>query len=371
MAASATQAPRLGRTFRAAVDYVVQVTPPDEGVPYYHKLFDVDDPTRTGPPVDDPGDPPTYPGGDDNRAGGPIDGSEGQRFTGPGGTSTVTFELYAGAAHPGDNWRKVVAIKQDRINIIQVEEPSSTGALLNVGGHGVAQTPMISIWRTLWVELDHMAAPPEGTTFNTDEIDCQPPSPTVVGNCGPGPGGAQREPGLNVLQLAFRAAYVEPKVVTDEYNVARVTLFNHNLNGVEQAAMAQLFRDTGDGDRWFWTAYALSAYEGSDLSDNDPDTEDELRGRNEPDEPEWAAVFLETIRDMYQDGEYTFAPTYSQARLEAQTLAHEIAHQFEVPDPNPLNDPVRSIMSTVVPPNGRPDNFDGGELDIIRDQEFV
>lgn len=73
---------------------------------------------------------------------------------------------------------------------------------------------------------------------------------------------------------------------------------------------------------------------------------------------------------MYQD-EYTFAPTYSQARLEAQTLAHEIAHKFDVPDPNPMNDPVRSIMSTVVPPNGRPDNFDAGELDVIRDQASV
>lgn len=130
---------------------------PKVGVPIYVRIFDVDDPSSSSLPVD-PNDA-AGPTGNDNRESWPngyMDLSSSttagvQGLSAPG-TAVVQFFV---SMHPGDNYKAFVTASQaDRDSITQTM--ADGGAPLP---NGVYASPMLTVWRKLFIEQDSMQSP--------------------------------------------------------------------------------------------------------------------------------------------------------------------------------------------------------------------
>ncbi|MEX2173757.1 MAG: hypothetical protein WD872_05300 [Pirellulaceae bacterium] len=179
-------------------------------------------------------------------------------------------------------------------------------------------SPLLEVWRTLWVESDHMGSPDaHGATPGTfggvtDDVSMTPPKPTIE----------------MLGQLLYPAkvfvAYAHPEDDTRDE-----TLFVHNKS---DTTVHPPVRDI-ESAKHFWHIHMLGAYEWKVELDNDnevlPDTntEDFLVGWSEPDGNDPTNfVFYETIRDIHAEPQ--LPGMVELPVLEDRVSAHEALHRF-------------------------------------------
>jgi len=159
-------------TDRRAVKVTATMANAVAGIPIIFKSFDVDDPSAAGDAVD----PDTGGAGSglDNRI---ASGQNGiMQVSGSGSTNeVVAYTNSSGVAeanlivsmHPGDNYRVAASGNVAALNDIRVDgtilEDSSNNALPLTKVKG---TDMLTVWRTLHLEVDRMAAPSGNSGWN-------------------------------------------------------------------------------------------------------------------------------------------------------------------------------------------------------------
>jgi hypothetical protein len=130
---------------------------------------------------------------------------------------------------------------------------------------------------------------------------------------------------MSVLMAAMKECYIE--AVRDTNRDDNEVPF---LKNVPNEYLQNTLGPTHRGSKYwegpdYWSVYAILCYEGDVNMDFDPDLcETGLLGGTTIPEPEYSAVFYETISDdsRYQSG------GQSPADRAAENLAHEIAHAF-------------------------------------------
>ncbi len=124
---------------RTIVTVKATITPAIDNKHVYFKNFDVDDPS----PVD-----ADTTGPDNNGGNGAL--STNDAVTEDSGEARVRFAV---TMNPGDNFRIAASVCQDRLN-----ETVTTQAMADADTPppGVKFTPMLTVWRHLWIERDSM-----------------------------------------------------------------------------------------------------------------------------------------------------------------------------------------------------------------------
>jgi len=164
-------------------------TAPGAVLNIYLKAFDVDDPTQSDPDrIVDGNDGPQLQNGDDNKTidnlGMPFPGvfaaNESQSITlhvGSDGIATLpnggNVEFIVGM-QPGDNYRIAVALKSEDLNVLHVHSNIAAGYVKpsdeQPSGFNGVVSPMLTVWRKLYLEIDSMTAvPTTGDQKNYEE----------------------------------------------------------------------------------------------------------------------------------------------------------------------------------------------------------
>jgi hypothetical protein len=136
-----------------------QFPPAQTTVRVHFASYDVDDPAPYAPDKDnDTGDVA------DNR-GTPANGSASPDYFDiqPGQTEASTNFTVSG--QPGDNYRVAASTSQDWLLGLKAVQPSTTGEMTVPTEAPGPVSEMLTVWRTLNVELESMAAPPPPTTL--------------------------------------------------------------------------------------------------------------------------------------------------------------------------------------------------------------
>lgn len=155
-----------------------RITPPVPGIPIYFKSFDVTDPTP------DLTIDPNGTAGNDN-LGSPQAGTliSATASTGLSGTAGVEFNV---TMQPGDNFRIAAACKASALAPLTVADPSAPG-YIEANGNQVAVfagriSPMLTVWRKLYYEVDTMDRPTFAqNTWTAEWKDLTPQKVSGVG----------------------------------------------------------------------------------------------------------------------------------------------------------------------------------------------
>ncbi len=131
------------------------IVPPEAGVEVHFRAFDVDDPSANGLPIDDGSL------SQDNR-GSPRTGAPetAMALTDSSGTAQFTFTV---TRQPGDNFRVATNVcDATPLNSMSVIQGVNGADIVDAQGAPVPTerlSPLLTVWRRLWVERDSMAAP--------------------------------------------------------------------------------------------------------------------------------------------------------------------------------------------------------------------
>jgi hypothetical protein len=152
----------------------------------YFRLFDVDDPTQNftnnAANVADPLDTATAFAGDDNRLsagdtglGASPAGIISTNVVGP--ASFVDFRYHITDRQPGNNWKVVASCSSNYLADV-ILDTSSTGRGTNFLCQATSSTvstnmisPLLSVWRTLHIEVDSMEQEPDSALTKEPDID--------------------------------------------------------------------------------------------------------------------------------------------------------------------------------------------------------
>jgi hypothetical protein len=317
-------------------------------VTVYLRMYDVDDPSSNSA-TDKTLDDETLPA--DNR-GTTGDLKSFTLKTDDNGVAVGTVKL---SRQPGDNFRVVATLDKD-LNLetgVVVKQKDATAGVYTAGGDAVAAksaitvtSEPITVWRHLWIEQDHMAAPPEGELFDDTE-----PRKDVK------PDGAVADPKLDLAINYFRKAYVEVAAVTT-LNARKESKWIHNIGGSEYPAKLNDFVDQTKkyfpqvqevmassrdvhGTANFWTIQVVGAYEAGVFEDQDPHSgapTDPLladypdtwvlgfsRYAGDTPKDSGALIYMETIRDAVDAGALQTFKWNAQTRKWETQVAKTIA----------------------------------------------
>lgn len=147
---------------RAIIDPVIPADPsrPSEAltVPVNFKPFDVDDPAPYAPDLD--GDTGTTVA--DNR-GSPREGAIEQPIVNLAAGQTNAKSFFQTSLRPGDNYRAAASTSQEWLQGVRAVQPNQTGELGVTEEEKASVSDMLTVWRTLHVEMDSMGDPPADT----------------------------------------------------------------------------------------------------------------------------------------------------------------------------------------------------------------
>jgi hypothetical protein len=199
-------------------------------------------------------------------------------------------------------------------------------------------SPVLTVWRRLWVEADSMGVSPQN----------------IPGDDEAWQGVDIPDPPLDAVQAAMREAYVD--VCRHPLHNEPNTTWEHNFADPAEGLQYVLgggrwgagFRQSGNEEAAdFWVVYVVGVYElgrvggivgiGNDGDpvpddgDNDPDQEVHSPGATSSDEPEASLIAIEQVRDEATQHHIDYNRDLS------YTTAHEIGHQFELPHHNNLD----------------------------------
>ncbi|MCC7086569.1 MAG: hypothetical protein IT427_16345 [Pirellulales bacterium] len=261
------------------------------------------------------------PEGDDNNAGSlnpppPYKhaiGIDEENFTIPiaSGQTTGSVVRNITEPQPGNNFEVVVSPHND-LGRVSLDSDYATSPVVFVRGveqayPGNRVSAVLEVWRTLWVELDHMGAPGAGEVFDGDDESAAPASPEI-----------------GTLRDLVSAAHIEVRSLPDEFNETREIPFQHYIlqaGGNWDTAGRDEYSEQG-----FWVVRAVGAYEYSEDWDHDTNFERGLLGISGVPGSDNAShsiyVFWETIRDCSVDWGFDL-----DAGLSLVT-AHEVLHKF-------------------------------------------
>jgi len=202
----------------------------------------------------------------------------------------------------------------------------------------------LTVWRTLWMELDDMVAPdpaPEprgggpfdGAGVGNDDVYLDPPIPLIA-----------------LAQNELQWGLIEVKALPAEHNNQDAmpgdgtgTLeFRHNLASLRAANFLGAVRDVAS-ERYFWVIHTVGAYE-EEIRDYDPNGSVFMIGYAYgmmTDESN--AIFFETVRDVAANCPAAVA----RETIEGRIVLHEALHRFLGPHGAPGAD--EGVM--VVEPN--------------------
>ncbi len=146
---------------RAITDPVIPANPsrPAEAltVPVYFKSLDADDPAPYAPDLDSD-TPEKAPS--DNR-GSPKEGMIEQPIVNVTAGKTTAKSFFQTSLQPGDNYRVAASTSQEWLSGLQAVPSSPTGELAVTAEEKETNvSEMLTVWRTLHLELDSMAAAP-------------------------------------------------------------------------------------------------------------------------------------------------------------------------------------------------------------------
>jgi hypothetical protein len=329
--------------------FKVFVQPAELGRKVYVKAFDPDDPSASMGPVDDDG-----AGGlaEDNRGGKPSLVTDGKLITTDeiAGAFAVAKTTFKPKNAIGDNYRIVAAPRStnfDNIEAIYSASPAHTLGLLQyedgpgrsptftileggpqgIPGNTIFLSPLLTVWRTLWVEIDTMEDPPNVAARQGDNLESIP------------------APDIGAFTDAFSAMFIDVQALPAAINSHSTFTFMHHGSKADWAAKivgANKARDTQTESDHFWTVYLASVYEIGQIGDsfskdnddaddtNDDDAEDNefaMLGWTEDDGPDYSLIAQEVVRDLIAEHATEWNPT--EAGLVHQVVAlHEIGHQF-------------------------------------------
>jgi len=138
-----------------------------EGFEVYFRIFDVDDPSSSTAPIDtNDGAPPK--GGDNRGTGG--SGGMDMAHTDENGIAELVMTV---TMRPGDNYKVIASCSEDYIENLTLEDFEEGPA------HGES-TEMLTVWRRLGVEFDHMGEPPAAQKFGIVSGTSQKITSTVL-----------------------------------------------------------------------------------------------------------------------------------------------------------------------------------------------
>jgi hypothetical protein len=293
------------------------------------KIFDPDNPLVGAADPNDPNNAINKP--DDNVKDGGLDGSGNpplalgitpSSFTLTlGNNQTSEFEeLTITHPQPGNNF--IAAAMQGKV--------AATLASLKFRDDGVTlhhlvkgnladdhHTDLLTVWRRLWVESDHMDAPGDNDgpfngdpdCNNCDDVRATPGAPTI-----------------DTLSDLLESIPVIVLPVSGEHDTQDIATFKHHqINSQIPAGVRNV-----TSSQYYWSVHMLGAYESDPDSDNDPDTEGWLAGWSEPvgvDDPT-NFVFYETARDLWAEPEIGGGLMVPLATGLDRISAHEALHRF-------------------------------------------
>ena len=248
------------------------------------------------------------------------------------------FSVRTDSRQPGNNFIVGTNGRQERVDHYQFRKSDGTTLILMQNGQETVvpqayQTPMLTVWRTLWMEQDDMVAPDprpmpvgdgpfDGAGVGNDDVQMDP-----------------HEPPITLATTNLAAALVRVQQLPAQYDQKDGVDFVHNLPFGLFETKGRPVRDV-DSERYFWVVHLIGAYECDTSIDHDPNTETGLFGYDSglmSDAPIY--VFLETARDLV-------ANTPGMVPLntyENRGALHETLHQFLGPhsqDPNNPSNPV-------------------------------
>ena len=239
--------------------------------------------------------------------------------------TVATKELTITETQPGNNYIVAAHSQQAIVDNLKFKDDSVSlfyrkpGTTTSFDVPATHRTEVLEVWRTLWVESDHMEAPGDDDgPFNgdaacggadlkaCDDVKATPTDPTI-----------------DTLTELMNIAFVTVKALPAEYDPRNTIPFDHNL---EDTAVPNV-RDE-PSSQYFWTVHMLGAYEFQTDRDNDPHNEPWFAGWSEhllADDPT-NFVFDETVRDIHAEPE--FPGMVPLATLLDRVSAHEAFHRF-------------------------------------------
>lgn len=232
-----------------------------------------------------------------------------------------------------------VAAKQDDGELAGVYFTPS-GVAVSSANDTTVKSDLLTVWRKIHIERDHMAAPAPEVVFNgaggkDDDVN---------------PGGPIRDPDLSLL-YKLQSAYILPVADLAQYNgqfsKGLEIPFVRNVERADAAAIVNPFRDVASQSA-FWTVQIVGSYEGPVLEDLDPNTEGYELGYATANLPPaaWVTggclVYTETMRDWVAQqfsppAGFVGAPA-SLDLLERRVVLHELLHRFRLIHGTPPGD---------------------------------
>ncbi len=216
-------------TLHDRVGIRVRVVPNVNGIPVHFRLVDADDPTDSNGPIDNDIQNPSAncnPACDNRWMGAPLEVNHPTVAT-SGTHAHIEKAFVISQGNPGDNYRWIVAHRGgsanhlDRIKPVVPDtygrsfydlnnngtrqspsEPMLTDAVsVLITGNHFYSLPLLTIWRTLHVEVDSMGAPPPNYT--------PPPGVNPFGTFDdPHPNGDIPDPSTAYFANAFRKSFL-------------------------------------------------------------------------------------------------------------------------------------------------------------------
>jgi hypothetical protein len=237
------------------------------------------------------------------------------------------FVAVAGPVRPAEaeNLVEKVYFAQDAVSLMYMTHG------LGMTLPGRYQSITLTVWRTLWVELDSMTAPTDVVAqgpFDQPNLPTGIPDPQYDQNLGDLPNGP-----IDLLAPNFAPAKIEVQVLPASIDDTDERFFFHYIHEAPGGPTSQAHevRDLVN-DSLFWIVHVIGAYEGQSTVDFDPDQESEpalgeaISGTN------IAYVYFEEIRDRSDfPGNSAFPATVEQAKLQKRTVLHEVGHVMGAP----------------------------------------
>ncbi|MDR1479742.1 MAG: LamG domain-containing protein, partial [Planctomycetaceae bacterium] len=269
-----------------------------------------------------------------------------------GNSTTVVID----SAHAGDNFIVVVDTDQTKVNTNAALGTTEDTRYKET--NGLTQSELLTVWRTLWMELDQMATPTatladgfdpsnQGTTWGYTAPANEPLNFDVLAQ--------PTKPDISLLTTAMKAACIEVKEVSqnpenwewiaDENDSSGLanggwrteTPFIHNLPEWSNDAFNSVANQSIDittNEHEFWCLHGIGAYEAEVHSSND--SNDWTTGGAVADDTGVFLIFMETMRDMISTGvsqNGTQIPvTRSFDELNSLNTMHETLHLFGFAD---------------------------------------
>jgi hypothetical protein len=221
---------------------------PRGDVPIYVWAYDVDDPSSNQPPLDIEGNPnPANPADKgkpaDNRE--PFDASDPNaerrwmELANPKNTDrTGLLRLECDVSmRPGDNYRFIASLTGAAQNGFypKQDDPAMRGSVYGPDDKPVKDRPdlqvseLVTVWRRLHVERDHMGKPRAGDVFAGIGVQ-QVENTFTEGGDDAKQQDPVRGPGIDLMITNHRPAYIEVKVELQHLNKIPELRFEHNFN---------------------------------------------------------------------------------------------------------------------------------------------